>query len=634
MAEARTSKNIKNETEEKTEETMEKMDNPQGEHLHKFSVRFDKKSKTFPVTCRQQSTVLEAIKCHLNDELLKMSDCKDENIIIQLGQDDKKYTVATHFPCCLIDDGTSLVVSSNSEKVEIQEEHVRTLQPKKNYSVFYIDTKGGKNALSKKIFRNNAVKAFSFLCVYGEKGLTVKQALEKDGRFSEYEYFEVSDNKDNERAFKSKTLVEDLHQKELKICLLRKTQPAAAEKSQGKCEMKSILDIARNSGKSLEKILDEKSSSVNVDESVDGLHQKTFKIRLPLTKRENVDNPTTFSSVNVDEIYQCLRQQFPDLKKWMESRFPGDSYQEALKLRNEKFGKIQQSFSEVHRVKKLLEMGKSVCKIIVTDVCRGTGFVLFDRFILTNAHLFDRCYQGKILLHHINVFALFNYDDPEPETNYYFFSAEKTFVDIDVELDYAVLELEPEGQKSNSTTKSENIKVPPGLLNRFGPLPGNGEACIIGHPAGGLKKIDPTCIIEPEKRKQAVDDHLAPYQGTIFIIQSIIETIRPQGIEKVMKKESKVETYHTFMYHGSSGSPVFGADYRVFGLHTAGFVYGFRGHEQSVMEYAQPLLTISERFVSNLRESGNNQMLEKVKKAVTDNNYLEKILQIEPMEVD
>ncbi|KAM4713885.1 uncharacterized protein FYW61_019012 [Anableps anableps] len=356
----------------------------------------------------------------------------------------------------------------------------------------------------------------------------------------------------------------------------------------------SIQDIARAKGKSVKKVMEQPANSDNVD-----------------------------------EIYELLRQQFPDLKKWMESRFPGDSYQKALNLRHEKFGKIQQSFSEVHRLEKLLKMGKSVCKVIVPNVSQGTGFVLFDRLILTSAHLFKECVQEKKLLDHITVSALFNYNEPEPETNYFWFDAEKRLVDIDDELDYAVLELSPEGHTYVPNTKPENIKVPPGLLNRFGPLPGNGEACLIGHPAGNVKKIDPTCIIEPEKREQAVKDHLAPYETTMFTIQSITVIIQSQDIEKIMggRIADKVGTYNTFMYHGASGSPVFDAHCRVFGLHTSGFTYGFPRHQESVIEYAHSLLVIFKKFVENLKTtSGMESVVDGVLVEAQGNSELEKIL--------
>lgn len=61
------------------------------------------------------------------------------------------------------------------------------------------------------------------------------------------------------------------------------------------------------------------------------------------------------------------------------------SWEEPVNLRREHFG--LQSLCEVHRMNELLKLGKSVCQISDGNVCLGTGFVLFDHYILTNAHL-------------------------------------------------------------------------------------------------------------------------------------------------------------------------------------------------------------------------------------------------------
>ncbi|XP_016535143.1 protein FAM111B-like isoform X3 [Poecilia formosa] len=563
-------------------------------HSHRFIVKFTPtERKEYTIDCDQPSTVLDAIRSSLGTTE-KMIKYPDESIIIQLGKRDRESVVPTHFPCSCIGDGETVILYHYaSEKIEkVQEQHDKTIHPKDHYSVFYIDTVGGLKTKTKELFRNKILKQFKFLCVYGVKGMTVEEALKQDGRFLDsLGEFKLSDNENPNR-------------------LTVRTQ------------------------------------------RVDSLHQKAFKIRLPLNKREGVENPTTSildvarvsgrsvkkameqpgdSGCSTEEIYELLRKQFPELKEWMESRFPGDSYEKALNRGSEKFGKIQQSFSEVHRIKKLLVMGKSVCKINVYDICEGTGFVLFDRFVLTNAHLFRGCVQGKNLLDQINVYALFNYDEPVPETNYFYFSAEKTLIDIDMELDFAVLQLKPDGKKPNSKSKPDNVKVPPGLLDRFGPLPRNGEACLIGHPAGSVKKIDPTCIIEPEKREQAVKDHLSKYKVKKVILKKVNE-LKNQGIDDIMmggEKAEKVASYNTFMYHGASGSPVFDAHGQIFGIHTGGY-----GMSDRIIEYAHPLLTIFEKFVINLKESGNDQMLEKVKEAATEKKHLKKILQDEPMEED
>ncbi|CAI5660938.1 unnamed protein product [Oreochromis niloticus] len=580
------------------------------QHSHEFTVKFNQASYEYTVQCNQLCTVLEAIKS--NEKCNEKIKCADENIIIQLGKEDKKSIVATHFPCSCIDDGESLIISCRAEKVEGKIQHSKIVHPKEHYSVFYIDTVGGLHTKTKELFKNNDVKQFKNLCVYGEKGISVAEALKRDGRFiDDLGYFELSNNQDPKRLTVCTQKVEKLHQKQFKIRLPKdkkehngKPQESPSNNSQSKCERRSgseIVYLAQQEG-----------------------------IRVKTAVKE------TSSDVDTNKIYELLREQFPDLKRWMESRFPGDLYQEALNLRKENFGKIQHSFSEVHRVRKLLELGKSVCKVVVKDVSMGTGFVLFDTFILTNAHLFKGYVEGKELQQDVEVYAIFDYEKSEPETNLYYFRAENTFTDFDADLDYAVLELNPEGSKPNQQTRAQNIKVPPGLLSEFGPLPANGEACIIGHPAGGVKKMDPTCIIETDKRGQAVDEHLYQYKNLV-IIKTISDWLKKHGIDEILiggSKAGKVATYHTFMYHGASGSPVFDGLGRVFGLHTAGYICESVNSDESVIEYAIPLLTIFENFVGNLKESENEELLKKAEKAAKRNPHLKEILSAEePMEV-
>uniref|UniRef100_A0A8C9XN70 Serine protease n=1 Tax=Sander lucioperca TaxID=283035 RepID=A0A8C9XN70_SANLU len=538
-----------------------------------------------------------------------MKTCPDENIVIQLGKEDKESTVATHFPCSCIGEGESLFISFKPEKVEVARDQLyRPIQSRDKYSVFYIDTIGGKNTKQKNLFRNNAVKEFKYLCVYGEKGMTVKEALKRDGRFiDKLDDFTLTDNKNPNCITEQKQKVDNMDKKKFKICLPRN---------------KRANDSSVSSNNS--------PQMGDTTPAVDEAQQR--KIRAAVQKRGisvRAAMEKSGNSVDIGEIYEILRHQFPDLKTFMETRFPGDSYQKAVNLRKENFGKIQQSFSEVHRVRKLLKLGESVCKVVVGDVCQGTGFVLFGNFILTNAHIFKDCVEGQKLKGGIDVYFLFNYEDPEPHTNYYYFElAHREICYTEGYLDYAILELNPESQKSNHTAKTEKMKVPPGLLKMFGPMPRDGEACIIGHPAGGVKKMDPTVIIEKEKREQAVLDHLHPYIDSIVTLHSISTFIKDQGIENIMidgNKADKVVTYDTFMYHGSSGSPVFDAHGRVFGLHTAGYPYRLENSVNSVIEFAQPLLTIFEHFVRMLKEGRAKELLKRVEKEVKENSVLKKL---------
>ncbi|XP_053199195.1 serine protease FAM111A-like [Scomber japonicus] len=552
---------------------------PADRHSHHFNVRFkDNVTEEYTIYCDQPCTVLEAIKSSKRYNKLK---CTDENIVIQLRKTDRECVVATHFPCSCVGDGALLILSCKPEKIEgVLNKPSEIVHPRNRYSVFYIESQGGKNSRTKEILRNNTMKQFTYLCVYGEKGMTVEECLKRDGRFIDnLGDFELSDSKNHDRFTEHTQKVDNLHEKEFKICLPRNKNTNWSDSK--------VLEVAKRRGTSVKTSLDKSGSS------------------------------------ETTEIYKILRQQFPKLKEIMESRFPGDSYEKAVNLRKENFGKIQKSFSEVHRVRKLLELSKSVCKVVVENGRTGTGFVLFDNFILTNAHLFmDE--EGRVTLEDIDTFTLFNYDDPdERDINCSCFKVKNTLTEfIDGELDYAVLELNPEGPE-----------VPPGLLKKFGPVPQNGEACIIGHPAGEIKQMDPTCIIEKENRGKAVDDHLELYSDFPLVIHSIRQVITNQGIKNILmggNKAERVVTYKTFMYHGSSGSPVFDAHCRVFGLHTAGYTYGFKDHKESVIEYAQPLRTIFKSLMIKIEKSGNEELLKRVKEEAKGNPDLEEVLKVEP----
>uniref|UniRef100_A0A3P8THN8 Serine protease n=1 Tax=Amphiprion percula TaxID=161767 RepID=A0A3P8THN8_AMPPE len=415
--------------------------------------------------------------------------------------------------------------------------------------------------------------------------------------------------------------VEEVKKMEEEVEVKEEEEEVENAKEKGKKEEDNIDSKGRHSHQFIEKLANKDEKMLCIFRGPSRFRNTIKKLKEKLTRTEEKKTSGTGSTDNTDESYGWIKR--------MLSEFDGNSFRKLLELKKENFGKIQLSFSEVHRVKKLLKLGKSVCKVIVSDVCQGTGFVLFDRLILTNAHLFKDCVKEKKLQEDTKVYALFNYDEPEPFTNYDTFAAEKMFIDLDLELDYAILELNPKGQKHNQAAETEEAEVPPGLLSKFGPPPVNGEACLIGHPAGAVKKIDPTCIIPIEKREEAVDKHLHPYKNTLFIVQSIIGMIQKQHIGSIImggSKADKVVTYNTFMYHGASGSPVFDVKCRVFGLHTAGYAYGFPKETESVIEFALPLLTIFENFVSKVKKSGNKELLERIQENAIGNSHLEQII--------
>uniref|UniRef100_A0A3B5A8A5 Protein FAM111A-like n=1 Tax=Stegastes partitus TaxID=144197 RepID=A0A3B5A8A5_9TELE len=487
-------------------------------HSHHFKVKFPNDKFRYTIDCDQPHTVLDAIKLHLNEQFTKMEKRKnysDEKIIIQLSDVVKQSIVATHFPCSCIQNDECLIVHFKNQEVEEPRSQDDEILPREQYSVFYISKEGGEKAKKTTLFKNKTVKEFDYLCVYAKKGTTVKEALERDGRFVDFQDFKLSEDENSKEHTLCTQKVDKLDQKKFKICLPKNTTTKAncsKEQSQQKLNTRSVLEKAKKSRISVGRAMEESGST------------------------------------------------------------------EQLKLKKENFGKIEQSFSEVQRLVNLSQLGKSVCLLKINAFHvkeQGTGFVLFDNLILTNAHLFKAC--ADLLRDerrdHVKITAEFNYEKPDCEPHKKEFKA-----------------------KLLGKTGEANVE--------FGPPPANGEACLIGHPAGEVKKIDPTCIIEIDNRGQAVGQQLHPYKDKLFVVQSVVEALKQQGIESTLEggcKADKVVTDNTFMYHGSSGSPVFDVGCRVFGLHTAGYCYGFpeiSEKKQSVIEFAQPVLTIFESFAT------------------------------------
>lgn len=561
----------------------------QDPHKHEFTVEFS--SEKYNIDCERPCTVLEAIKSKAIYK--KMVKCADEKVIIRRGTGDDESIVPTHFPCPCIRDGELLSILSINNKQVGETKDVSDIRPKDSYSVFYIDTTGGKNLKPNKHLKFTILNQFKYLCVYGEKGITVEEALKRDGRFTDdlgsFELINITDKCKTECTDK----IDRLDEKKFQI---RRLQKANAE-------TKDVNQVAIPGQQKLQNPPHASNNAQRTRETRSVLTQAQQKgISIKTAAKE------TGCSIDPKEVYKLLRKQFPRLKQWMESRFPDNSFQKTLKLRKENFGKIQQSFSEIHQVRLLLELSESVCllEVPINDsfVEQGTGFVLFDNFVLTNAHLFKYWVDSKLpnWHEHVNITAVFNFEKQESDKNKI---NAKVFGGRD-DLDYAILELKTESQ------------VPPGLLKRFGPVPPDGAACIVGHPGQGVKKMDPTCVIEKDRREEAVNKNLEDYKEYFITLYAI-----NQAIKNDPYKDIRV-TYNSFMYHGSSGSPVFDAYGQVFGLHTGGLFYDNPKPNHSVIEFSFPLLTIFKNFLDIIK--GDENLLGRVEEEAKGNPHLENII--------
>ncbi|XP_072303360.1 serine protease FAM111A-like [Eucyclogobius newberryi] len=319
-------------------------------------------------------------------------------------------------------------------------------------------------------------------------------------------------------------------------------------------------------------------------------------------------------SSNKDELLEIVRSQFPDLRKFMKKRFPGDSF--GLALQKVNFDQVHETFKNVSRMRKLISLGGSICALFIGEIRQGSGFVLVGDLILTNAHLLLEALSedGRTLIEPVR--AVFNYEEkPVRDDAVLIFETFTEVIDLDWEMDYAVLYL----------NNSENKEVPPGLLPYFAPKPHDGGACVIGHPGNNVKKIDFMFIIGKNERENAGNQHLEPYDPDTRMV--IVNNLKDKGIRKIWCSDLVI-TYNTSnMFHGSSGSPLFDGKCSVVGLHSAGFCYDYEGHQHCFIVYAHPALDIFSRFVSHVGSRGGVDLLADIKRRTNHNPHVMQVFQ-------
>uniref|UniRef100_A0A4W5MVB1 Serine protease n=1 Tax=Hucho hucho TaxID=62062 RepID=A0A4W5MVB1_9TELE len=599
---------------------------PETEHCHSFSFSCPTlKITKEEITCTKPGTILRALETNDTFKELNQMDkktLKGKDIVIKSC----KGYIVKHFPCWLIKEDDLLTIETVTHSTD--ETAGDTDEETDNYVTFSIETTGGKNSKTKQILRNKQLQSYGPLCIYAKQKEEVKKALRNDGRFSNIVFEEKCQL--SERSTGSKVsmgqIAKKLNGRNFEICLTKPKEKTATKRETSDSTIKTKT-IVKSEGDTTQASLfnpspDSKGDGTQMSPSTQRSETSDVGESSWRRKQKRKSNPMP----DHGEILTILRNQFDDLLKQMESRREDSqkkTFPEELDLMKQEFGKIRQKFSEVHRVKKLIQLGASVCQVIVAGVqgVLGTGFVLFDNFVLTNAHLFGENVKKDMQLL-VDVFVKFNFENPTG-VGVTVIKAKTMLVDFQYgylekhHMDYAILEMDPQNKKQQK-------KVPPGLLRDYGPVPACGGACLIGHPSGLVKQMEPTSIIGSEIREEAANKYKRENGHAIFTINDAVEENKKRYVEVMQENKDDFVTYNTSFFHASSGSPVFDDLGRVFGIHTGGFEYEDKLTQstQSVIEYALPLLTILQNFVVRLKEDNNQEVLKRVKEEAEKNLFL------------
>uniref|UniRef100_A0A674CKX0 Protein FAM111A-like n=1 Tax=Salmo trutta TaxID=8032 RepID=A0A674CKX0_SALTR len=566
--------------------------------IHSFRYRFN--LKKYSVTCHTYGTVLDALR---TSEMFKNTTKKKQGMEIVIQREkEPRAAVSTHFPCHLIDNNELVTVSfikvpngSSSDPQGLSKQSNQKKMHPGKLMAFNVETEGEKGIVNN-VMKNPALrKKVKYVCVYGYKGEKVKHALRRDGRF-------------DKTIFKTRCALSE-PETGVDIEMSQTVDGIDGKRHQG-CKGEMLVVKVKRIGR---------VAQPQPDSLEDWDNTPTEELSFPPGGTSEAalcpQNPTTPDTVkthlqskeagkdcsslvvkqkrqeipNSKEILNILRSQYAGLVDHMKKRENLKKPSDVQQFLRVEFGKKTQSFQEVKKVKSLIELSASVCQVRIEGNAKGTGFLLFDKFILTNAHVVQQIYEPITNTLQQSVTVTFDFEDLDEIPQQIPVKSEVVAYGKDDlgNLDFALLEV----------SSGPDITLPSSLLDTFRFPSPEGGICIIGHPEGGVKKTDPCFITQYGDRKQAVEKHVTENKEFFHVINNRYFEENSDINTRLLTDTEKI-TYDTCFFHGASGSPVFNEYCQLIAMHTAGYSYqGKRGKTQSIIEYAIPLSGILEEII-------------------------------------
>ncbi|XP_040005607.1 serine protease FAM111A-like [Xiphias gladius] len=550
---------------------------------HSFKWCLNRKLPSF-VTCNQAGTVEDSLN---RSALFRTTAGKNRRRELVILRDGK--AISSHFPCHLIK--TELLTVQYIKTVDKQRQPGSgSFRPCRKGSsgelvIFDVLAKGGKNVV--KIMKNPALKAIAQdITVYAYKGETVKQALKRDGRFLNTVFKKncVLSHKITQVNTEMSNLVDDLDGKTYKIILLNKFSPPESQPG-------SLDDAYMMPDKSQRSDSDGNQGPSEQSTTTESVNDNMMENK-PQTNG-NTAAQTTFHEIpDSGNMQNHLSSVFKHLVDGMKTLPKLSRIQNLLRV---EYGKNAETCTEVKTMKKLMVRSTSVCQVRINGSPEGSGFLLFDKFVLTNCHVLQEIYNENRRQHYERVTVHFSYESLDQKE-----SGKEHGAEVEVE-EMVVSELGPDvsGHVYDWALLRlrANQTLPEGLLKHFGFLPQSGGICIIGHPDGGVKKIDAGLIIPSDSRDQVVEKH---YHKNLRNFQLITQRFF-EGVAKSIQPERHLLTYKSCFYFGSSGSPVFNKYCKVVAMHSGGYHYPDTGNKHHhFVEFGYCLSNIIEHIIVQL----------------------------------
>ncbi|KAM8898793.1 LOW QUALITY PROTEIN: serine protease FAM111A-like [Spinachia spinachia] len=449
--------------------------------LHEtHSLKWQYNKKSFTITCNNARGVESVLKESFEFKNIAEKNNK-ELVIIRSGR-----AISSHFPCSLVKNErlTLMYIKAAAAPAPMQphsgsdHRQKKKKRPSSERVMFHLSTKEG--ACVKKIMRNPELEKCNVLTitVYAYKGEKVKYALKRDGRLLDivFEKNCALSNIDTNETTEMSDLVHDHDGQTFMIKLLDKggppgSQPDSLEETcTGKiepttCDSEEIGPLPPSAT----------TESVNVNTPKNEAQPDGKKAPDMLTE-----------ILHSEQIQISLSAEFKKMLKGMNNQ-KVPSFSQVRNLLHVKYSKNDETCREVRTMKTLMDLSNSVCQVRNDGRAEGSGFLLFDNFVLTNGHVAERFYNENT--QHLS---------PVATVHFSFESFDQMGAGAAVEEVVGFENVcDESGQKQDWALMriGTDQELPHGLLTRWAVRPKCSGISMIGHPNGNVKMIDPCHII-------------------------------------------------------------------------------------------------------------------------------------------
>ncbi|XP_026539571.1 protein FAM111A [Notechis scutatus] len=468
--------------------------------------------------------------------------------------------------------------------------------------VFYIRGIGSRmensGALSRRLIKKpRLLNEYCVFCIFAPKEESIKDALCKDGRFlpllKEEDWALIKDGTLIENKFPVNILSDKVYEIEVE-------SKKGARCSGDQNKKLNDLDLEEQQLSTLENpqpppdFEEEELSASKKQQPEPDCEQG----QLSTSKKQQQQN----LEWQILQLYPKLKEAQENIEKFL-TRNKKD-----FEVYKREFCKEINDVLSFKLVKTLAKKGDSVGFIEwknLNSEGSATCFVLHGRYILTCYHVIkfivgegnEAKDWGNIIKQSARV--TFSFEEEKPEEKW--FSLENWFEIADADLDFAVLKLEENENKSRHP--------PSGLLQLHFLPDANGPIFIIGHPNGEIKSMDICLVVSRLDRGNEFSNHLNK-RKQIECSKDVcgnspqnkcIHMYNPKDFERE-RSDLNVVTYNTCFLRGSSGSPVFTKDGHLVALHAAGFAYKMGSKECSIIEYGYLMHEIFSKIQSEFKD--------------------------------